>query len=67
MTQEEINALKREYNATLKIGRKTYKKLVRLCDTCNSLNDRIRKEEGDRWDGIPIIFGAGYEIDEGGS
>lgn len=64
MTPAEINALKLEYNATLKIGRKTYKKLVRLCDVCNALNARIQEAEGDRWNGIPIIFGAGYEIDD---
>ena len=64
MTPEEIKSLKREYNAALESGQALYKEVSRLCDLCNSLNDRIREAEGDDYDGIRILFGAGFEVDD---
>lgn len=63
MTPEEIKQMKREYNAALESGREHWKECVRLCSLCNSLNERIRDAEGDDYDGVPLIFGAGFELD----
>lgn len=64
MTRDEIKALKREYNAALESGQALYKEVSRLFDLCNDLNARIMDAEGDNYDGIPILFGAGFCLDD---
>jgi hypothetical protein len=64
MTEDEIKELKREYNAALETGKTLYREVSFLCDLCNSLNARIREAEGDEYDGIRILFGGGFDVDD---
>ena len=63
LTPKEVNDLKREHNEVLERGRLVYKKVVYLHRKCLELQDKIREAEGDEYDAIPLLFGAGFHLD----
>lgn len=63
MTPKEINDLKKQHNVLLEQGQQVYARAVELHDQCLALQKRIQKAEGDEYDAIPLIFGAGFWID----
>jgi len=64
MTPKEINDLKITYNKMLEEGRAMWDELRSIQKHMNQITDKLIEVEGDDYDGIPIIFGAGYWIDE---
>jgi len=64
MTPKEINDLKITYNKMLEEGRAMWDELRSIQKHMNQITDKLIDVEGDDYDGIPIIFGAGYWIDE---
>jgi hypothetical protein len=63
LTPKEVNDMKREHNEAQDHGRRVYKKLVKLYLKCLELQDKIREAEGDEYDAIPLLFGAGFHLD----
>ena len=63
MTPKEINDLKKEHNEALEEGKKIYERVMVLHDKCISLQKLLQEVEGDEYDPIPLIFGAGFWID----
>ena len=64
MTPKEINDLKIAYNKMLEEGRAMWDELRSIQKHMNQITDKLIEVEGADYDGIPIIFGAGYWIDE---
>jgi len=64
MTPKEINGLKITYNKMLEEGRAMWDELRSIQKHMNQITDKLIEVEGDDYDGVPIIFGAGYWIDE---
>jgi len=64
MTPKEINDLKITYNKMLEEGRAMWDELRSIQKHMNQITDKLIEVEGDDYDGVPIIFGAGYWIDE---
>ncbi len=64
MTPKEINDLKITYNKLLEEGRSMWDELKSIQKHMNKITDTLINVEGDDYDGIPLIFGAGYWIDE---
>jgi len=64
VTPKEINDLKITYNKMLEEGRAMWDELRSIQKHMNQITDKLIDVEGDDYDGIPIIFGAGYWIDE---
>ena len=65
MTPKEINDLKIKFNAMQEDGRVKYDELLKISKSMKGITDTLIEVEGDDYDGIPLIFGAGYWIDEG--
>ncbi len=65
MTPKEINDLKIKFNAMQEDGRVKYEELLKISESMKVITDTLIEVEGDDYDGIPLIFGAGYWIDEG--
>lgn len=63
MTQQEIDAMKREHNRLQARGRRVYAEASELFRQCISLQERIQKAEGDDYDPIPLLFGGGFYVD----
>jgi hypothetical protein len=63
MTLNEINDLKKRYNALRKRGMKKYAKALKLAEKCCELEDEIRDSGGDLRPSVPAIFGAAFNID----
>lgn len=63
MTAQEINALKREHNRLQDQGRRAYEEVSALYAECVALQKRIEEAEGDDYDPIPLLFGAGFYVD----
>jgi hypothetical protein len=63
MTPKEINDLKRSHNALMKQGHDAYDIVLELHEKVMALRKQIEAEEGDDYDGIPLIFGDGFWID----
>jgi chromosome segregation ATPase len=63
MTPKEINDLKKEHNRLMAEGQDAYAKVMDLQEKCTSLQRQIKDAEGDDYDPIPLIFGAGFWID----
>ena len=63
MTPKEINDLKKEHNEALEEGKKIYERVMVLHAKCISLQKLLQEVEGDEYDPIPLIFGAGFWID----
>jgi hypothetical protein len=66
MTKKEINDMKIRFNSMLEEGRELYQKCLDLADDCESLRAQIQEAEGEDYDGLPLLFGAGFEIHEDG-
>jgi len=64
MTPKEINDLKIAYNKMLEEGRAMWDELRSIQKHMNQITDKLIEVEGADYDGIPIIFGDGYWIDE---
>jgi hypothetical protein len=64
MTPKEINDLKIQFNAMQDEGRVKYEYILDLQKRMHAITDTLIQEEGDDYDGVPLIFGAGYWIDE---
>jgi len=64
LTPKEINDLKRQHNALQDEGREVWKRVVELRDQCFALQNQIEAAEGDDYDPIPLMFGAGLWVDE---
>lgn len=76
MTPNEINDLKKRYNALRKRGKyltklydilrekgmKKYAKLIELAEKCYELEAEIKAAEGDEFNPVPILFGDGFTI-----
>ena len=63
MTPKEINDLKKEHNRLMEEGQEVYARVMELHEKCTTLQRQIRDAEGDEYDPIPLIFGAGFWID----
>lgn len=63
MTPKEINDLKIKFNMMQEEGRVFYARVGSLSKKMQEITVTLIKEEGDDYDGIPLIFGAGYWID----
>jgi hypothetical protein len=64
MTEKELNDLKRHHNALQDEGRALYKRLEALWSGCDALQRQIAAEEGDAYAPIPLLFGAGFWVDD---
>ena len=62
LTPKEVNDLKRDLNEAQDRGRRVCKKVVKLHRKCLELQDQIREAEGDEYDAIPLLFGAGFHL-----
>lgn len=60
----ELNELKRQYNELLERGTEQYAKLGEMYKTMNKLVESIKELEGDDFDGVPLLFGSGFDIEE---
>ncbi len=63
MTPKEINELKKLHNQYQEEGQKVYALVMDLHEKCTNLQKEIQEAEGDDYDPIPLIFGAGFWID----
>ena len=63
MTPKEINDLKKEHNRLQEKGRKIYAKAMELHEKCLAIQQQLIDAEGNDYDPIPLIFGAGFWID----
>ena len=63
MTPKEINDLKKIHNQMLEDGQALYAKILILYDQLIDLQKQIENAEGDDYDPIPLIFGAGFRLD----
>jgi uncharacterized protein involved in exopolysaccharide biosynthesis len=63
MTPKQINDLKKEHNAAMKVGQELYAQVMELHERCTALQRQIREAEGDEYDPIPLIFGEGFWTD----
>ena len=63
MTEEEIVAMKRKHNAAQKEGRIAYARVLEMRKICDECQRKLQEAEGDEYDAIPLIFGAGFWID----
>jgi len=64
MTPKEINDLKKKHNALLERGQEMYAEVMRLHNQCLELQAHIEDAEGPDYDPIPLIFGAGFRLDD---
>lgn len=64
MTPKQINDLKRQYNAMHEEGKEKYDSILLLRDKMVAITDTLIEEEGDEYDGVPLVFGSGYWVDE---
>ena len=64
MTPKEINDMKITYNKLLEEGRTMWEELKSIQQHMKDITDALIEAEGDDYDGVPLIFGAGYWIDE---
>jgi len=65
MTDDEINALKREHNALHASGRELVAQLEDIADKVLALRDRIKEAEGADYDEICILFCGTFDVDQG--
>jgi hypothetical protein len=63
MTPKEINDLKKLHNKHQEEGSELYTKVLELHEKCLGLQKQLMEAEGDDYDPIPLIFGAGFWID----
>lgn len=63
MTPKEINDLKKQHNEYLEKGKEVYAMVLDLHSKCLDLQKQIQEAEGNEYDPIPLIFGAGLWID----
>ena len=63
MTPKEINDLKKQHNRLMEDGQELYAKVMFLHSQCLTLQKQLMEAEGDDYDPIPLIFGAGFWID----
>jgi hypothetical protein len=63
MTPKEINDLKKLHNKYQEEGKELYTKVLELHEKCVGLHKQLMEAEGDDYDPIPLIFGAGFWID----
>ena len=64
LTPKEINDLKRRHNALQEEGRPLLARLEEMRDECYEIQAKLSDAEGDDYDPIPLMFGAGFWIDE---
>ncbi len=64
LTPKQINDLKIAHNEAQDKGSELYKQCLMFHKKCLALQDQIRDAEGDDYDDLPLIFGAGFWIDE---
>ena len=64
MTPEELNDMKRLHNKIMEEGQAAYKKVMECYEKMMPLRKQIEAIEGEDYDGLPLIFGDGYWIDE---
>ena len=64
MTPKEINDLKKIHNRLLEDGQALYAQLLRHSEEMLSLQNKIAEAEGDEYDPIPLIFGAGFNLNQ---
>ena len=64
MTNDEINALKREHDALYASGRELVAQLEDIADKVLALRDRIEEAEGHDYESIKILFCGTFDIDE---
>ena len=63
MTPKEINDLKKIHNRLLEDGQALYAQITQMSEELLRLQKKIEEAEGDDYDPIPLIFGAGFHID----
>lgn len=64
MTEEQIKTLKRKHNILMREGQELQATLLNKAEELLQMRKDIQDEEGDEYDGIPLIFGCGYWVDE---
>lgn len=62
MTPKEISDLKITYNRLLDEGRDLYEQVAKIHKQMTQITKTLIEVEGDEYDGVPLIFGAGYWI-----
>jgi hypothetical protein len=63
MTPKQINDLKIKFNAMHEEGRVLYNRVEAITKKMQSITETLIEAEGEDYDGVPLIFGAGYWID----
>lgn len=63
MTPKEINDLKKLHNKYMEEGQEVYSKVMDLHAKCMDLQKQLMEAEGEDYDPIPLIFGAGFWVD----
>ncbi len=63
MSPKEINDYKKEHNRLLEEGQRLYAQMLKVHEKCTGMQEHLKIVEGDDYDGIPLIFGAGFWID----
>lgn len=66
MTNKELNDMKRRHNTLQAEGQALHEKLTEMGEKLVALRKQIEAEEGDDYDPIPLIFGAGFYVDDDG-
>lgn len=62
MTEQEIKDLKIKHNKMMEECQPLYDKINDMVDEINKMRNTLMEAEGDDYDGIPLIFGCGYDI-----
>ena len=62
MTPEQINDLKIKFNAMQEEGWVLYNRVEALTKKMQAITETLIEAEGDDYDGVPLIFGAGYWV-----
>lgn len=65
MTDEQLNALKREYNATINKSRTMYEELNAIAIRLHNIQDVVREHDPDAL--MHCIFAGEFEVDDAAS
>lgn len=59
-----LNDLKREHNRLMDECTEMYTAVKSKAERINQIRSEVKEIEGDEYDPIPLIFGAGFDIHE---
>jgi hypothetical protein len=64
MNAINVNDLKKQHNKILEEGKALYEELIHKYHCLIELQAQIEEIEGDEYDPVPLLFGAGFYINE---